>query len=153
MLTMNVDLLPIINNEGQKLGFDGEVSFTENDCEIACLVKGEAVNFAGRLDIEGHISAVVKTVCARCLKSLEIPMELDFAETVGENEVELDGSVLDVTSIVIGNVVVELPIRFLCSEDCKGLCGTCGANLNDTQCSCVDDSIDERFAVLKSLLE
>lgn len=153
MLSMNVDLLPIINNEGQKIDFKGNVAFSENGCDLDCDVSGQVVNFAGRLELTGHISVKGKTVCGRCGEPVDFSMELEMKETVGENEVTLDGTVLDIASVVTDNVVVELPIRFLCSDNCKGLCSTCGANLNKGQCSCVDDSIDERLAVLKSLLE
>lgn len=150
---MNVDLLPIINSEGQKIDFAGKVDFQENSCDISCDVAGQVVNFAGRLDIDADVKATVQTVCARCLKPLSIPMELTLHETVGENEISLDGTVLDVSSIVMDNVVVELPIRFLCREDCKGLCSKCGADLNTETCGCEDDSIDERLSALKKLLE
>jgi len=49
--------------------------------------------------------------------------------------------------------VLEMDLVFLCSEDCKGLCPRCGADLNMTKCSCEPDVTDERLAVLKDILK
>ena len=49
-------------------------------------------------------------------------------------------------------VILELPMRFLCSEDCKGLCPGCGSNLNNGPCDCVKTEGDQRWAPLKKLL-
>jgi uncharacterized protein len=152
---MNVDLLPIINNEGQTIDFSGTVDFTEGDVAVTAEVLGKAVNFAGRIDVTGQIRAIVKTNCARCLKPLEVPMELSVAETVGtgEEELTLDGTVLDVGAMVTDNIVVNLPIRYLCSEDCKGICSHCGADLNEGPCGCTEEEVDDRLSKLKDLLK
>ncbi|MCK4236882.1 MAG: DUF177 domain-containing protein, partial [Candidatus Krumholzibacteria bacterium] len=49
-------------------------------------------------------------------------------------------------------VILELPMKFLCSENCKGLCSRCGANLNEGDCGCNLRSGDSRWDVLKKLL-
>ena len=76
--------------------------------------------------------------CARCLEPVTVTMELPLEETVGEDEVALDGTVLEIDPLVYGEVSVNLPIRFLCRDDCRGLCPTCGANWNISQCHCQD---------------
>jgi uncharacterized protein len=48
---------------------------------------------------------------------------------------------------------MEFPSRFLCSDDCKGLCQRCGKNLNEGACNCGKDEIDPRLAPLKKILE
>ena len=48
-------------------------------------------------------------------------------------------------------VLLALPLKVICREDCKGLCPHCGANLNDGQCSCADDVDDPRWTALKDL--
>ncbi len=149
---MNIDLLSIINNAGTKIDFEGEVNFTDNEVTVNSNVTGQVLNFAGRLEVSGNINATVETTCARCLAMLSIPLSFNIEETVGEDEVTLDGTILDIDDIVNKNVLVNLSIKYLCSEDCKGICSNCGADLNVSKCNCEEDVIDERFAALKNLL-
>ena len=150
---MNVDLLNIINNTEKEINFEGKTSFADNDCDVNCDVSGKASSFSGRIEITARINAVVNTKCARCLKPLQLPIDMDVEEVVGEDGVDLDGTLLNVDNIVKNNIVVELPIRFLCNDDCKGICSVCGADLNITECNCKHEQFDERFAVLKKLLD
>lgn len=150
---MNVDLLSIINNTEQEIKISGETSFSDNGCDALCSVFGSADNRTGRVCVKLHIDAVVKTLCSRCLKSVEQEYSADTCEFVGEDGVLPNGTVLDIDNIVKNNIVPLLPISFLCSDDCKGLCGICGADLNISQCDCSHDVIDERFDVLRKLLE
>ena len=150
---MNVDLLTIINNTEKEIVLKGSSSFTEADYVIDWKIDGKAANFSGSIKVTGQVEATVSTKCARCLKPLELPLNVDIEETVGEEGVTLEGTVLDVDNIVKNNILVELPIRYLCKDDCKGICSQCGADLNITECGCSHEQIDERFAVLKKLLD
>ena len=150
---MNVDLLTIINNTEKEINFEGKTSFTDNDCVVDCNVCGKVSSFSGQIEITVKINAVVNTKCARCLKPLQLPIKMDVEEVVGEEGVVLEGTILNVDNIVKNNIVVELPIRFLCNDDCKGICSICGADLNITECNCKHEQFDERFAVLKKLLD
>ncbi len=150
---MNVDLLTIINNTEKEINFEGETSFADNDCAVDCKVCGKATNFSGRIELAVKIDAVVDTKCARCLKPLQFPLQMEVEEAVGEEGVVLEGTILNVDNIVKNNIVVELPIRFLCTDDCKGICSNCGADLNIAECNCKHEQFDERFAVLKKLLD
>jgi len=60
---------------------------------------------------------------------------------------------IDLSPLVREYMLLDIPIKPLCSTDCKGLCPVCGENLNETQCGHTTESIDPRLAVLKSLLE
>ena len=150
---MNVDLLTIINNTEKEINFEGKTTFTDNDCVVNCNVCGKASTFSGRIEVTMQLDAVVDTKCARCLKPLQLPIKMDVEEVVGEDGVVLEGTILDVGNIAKNNIVVELPIRFLCNDNCKGICSSCGADLNITECNCKHEQFDERFAVLKKLLD
>ena len=152
IVLMNIDLLSIINNAGTKIGFEGEVVFADNEVTVNSNVTGQVLNFAGRLEVSGIINATVKTLCARCLAPLYIPLSFEIEETVGEDEVILDGTILDIDDIVNKNILVNMSIKYLCSEDCKGICSNCGTDLNLSECTCEEEVIDERFAALKNLL-
>lgn len=152
-MLMNVDLLSIINNTEQEVKISGETSFSDNGCDVICSVFGSADNRTGKICIKLHIDAVVKTLCSRCLKPVEQEIKTDTCEYVGEEGVTLNGTVLDIDNIVKNNIVPLLPMHFLCSDDCKGICSMCGADLNVSQCDCNHEVIDERFDVLRKLLE
>jgi uncharacterized protein len=71
--------------------------------------------------------------------------DLNFAFYKGEE--------VDISAIVKEMLVLEIPLRYLCQDSCKGLCPRCGQNLNVKSCSCVPVQGDPRFAVLKQLLK
>ena len=119
------------------------------------------------VSIEGHVEARVEVTCSRCAHRFEIPVDRDFkaafvtAET-GETDraVELDagdldldyyqGGVIDGLRVLAEQIFLELPMKTLCAEDCKGLCATCGANLNHTDCDC-EAEVDPRWVSLEGL--
>jgi len=107
--------------------------------------------------VVGFVEARIEGACARCLKSVEYGVKAEFDEIFSENpeegyalgalEAELDDMVLDAISM-------EMPFRVLCSEDCKGLCPKCGADLNEGSCGC-ENGPDETspFYKLKGMFE
>ncbi len=72
--------------------------------------------------------------------------QVESAETRGI------GEHVDLDDLVREQILLALPTRQLCRDDCKGLCPTCGANLNQTTCDCSAEEIDPRFAALAQLL-
>ncbi|MBI9085705.1 MAG: DUF177 domain-containing protein [Desulfobacterales bacterium] len=122
----------------------------------------------GRVEIESEIS------CCRCLAPFRQPLAEAFAltYTVGLSEVDrfdpakdavVDLTVEDMGLALVRNgridlleviqeaVVMALPMRPLCREDCKGLCPNCGADLNRDKCTCAGAPLDPRLAVLAKL--
>jgi uncharacterized protein len=61
------------------------------------------------------------------------------------------GDEIDLSELLRESLLLELPMRPLCSDDCVGLCSVCGKNLNQGPCGCVHDDVDPRWAVLKDL--
>ena len=60
---------------------------------------------------------------------------------------------LDLKEVAENSIYLELPFKKLCNEDCKGLCQSCGVNLNNETCSCEDLDIDPRLAGLKDFFK
>ena len=60
---------------------------------------------------------------------------------------------LNLGELVFSEIVLNLPMKHLCKEDCKGVCGKCGSNLNCSECGCVQTDIDPRLAALQELLK
>ena len=70
----------------------------------------------------------------------------------GEKDAEsvtFSGDILDITPEVLNSIILSLPMKALCKEDCPGLCPRCGSNLKDGQCGCESENIDPRLNVLK----
>lgn len=106
--------------------------------------------------VTGAVSAPWIGQCRRCAVALggdlEISVRERFIEEAGDDDeaYPLDGEILDLFDLVRDSLVLELPIAPLCNEDCKGLCGTCGADLNEGVCGC-DAPRDPRWASLDTL--
>ena len=62
-----------------------------------------------------------------------------------------DGKGIDVDEVVKEQILLAVPTRMLCREDCKGICPECGTDLNKGECACKKDDIDPRWAALKNL--
>jgi uncharacterized protein len=118
--------------------------------------------------VNGHVESRAQVECDRCLKAVELPVNADFeleyitgseyestgvAElTEGEMSVSVfDGKAIDVDEIVKEQILLAVPTRMLCREDCKGICPQCGTDRNTGECSCVTNDIDPRWAALKNL--
>ena len=62
------------------------------------------------------------------------------------------GDILDLTEVLQDNLLLGIPMKILCQEDCAGFCSLCGQDLNEGQCQCEKDDLDPRLAGLKVLL-
>lgn len=111
--------------------------------------------------VRGTLRTTVRLACRRCLS----PVEQDVDETVdllfaeaGEEDVDGEvytlparGDELDLTDAVREQVLLDLPEFALCGEECRGLCPTCGANLNEGACECVPEAAPSPWDALKKL--
>jgi len=114
--------------------------------------------------VEGKLAALTQLACSRCLDDYWQPLKMNFTEIftthpldemgndVLEQQLPTDGSI-DLTPILRDYATLDIPIRQLCKEDCKGLCPTCGMNLNLEDCGHRQESVDPRLEGLKELLE
>ena len=117
--------------------------------------------------VEGRVEAVVEASCSRCAKRFPIAVDRRFSELFAAaddrqgvlrreldgNDLDLDyyqGDAIDGLQLLAEQIFLELPMKILCAEDCKGLCPTCGADLNHIDCDC-EANVDPRWASLKGL--
>jgi uncharacterized protein len=118
--------------------------------------------------VSGHIDTRAQVECDRCLQPVELPVNTDFAlEYISGPDYEssaaaelteadmsvsvFDGEAIDIDEIVKEQILLTVPARTLCREDCKGICPECGIDRNTGECSCVTDDTDPRWAALKNL--
>lgn len=129
-------------------------------------VRGEASLKGEEVRVRGRIATEVELLCDRCAAPQRAPLEVEFdtrfvpqAAVASETDnVELltedmglaayEGDSLDVDELVREQILLALPSRNLCREDCKGLCQKCGADLNAGDCSCEQGETDPRWAAL-----
>ncbi|MGI9859822.1 DUF177 domain-containing protein [Moorella naiadis] len=132
------------------------------------LVRGRVINTGPVLMVKGQVATTLELTCDRCLARFSYPviapLEEEYASTAGqdpdEGETEekdreirpLMGDVLDLQPAVTEALILALPMKWLCQENCRGLCPQCGQNLNEGQCHCQAETVDPRLATLKQLL-
>jgi uncharacterized protein len=132
-------------------------------------VEGSAARKGEQVRLRGTIKTEVELLCDRCAAPQSAPLAVEFdtsfipqeVEVGKEENVELqaedlilsayEGDAVDLDELVREQILLALPLRHLCREDCKGLCQKCGANLNDTHCSCEQGEVDPRWAALAAL--
>ncbi len=123
-------------------------------------IQGSVTNHAGALVLEGTARSVLELACDRCGKpfSLEKLVVLDslVAQELEDEENDdillLEGAELDLDEAAATAFILAMDTKNLCSDDCKGLCAKCGADLNLGPCGCGPD-VDPRLAALAQLLD
>lgn len=130
---------------------------------------GRATRLGEDVTLEGSLTGSVDSRCSRCLNDFRMPVDMsidlvfvprieparDDAEAV---DVDIDagfsyydGNSIDLLRELRELVLVNLPIKPVCREDCKGLCPRCGADLNDAPCRCAGEKGPSPFDKLKGL--
>ena len=109
--------------------------------------------------IEGTTAVTLEFPCDRCLQpvAVEIPLEIcreyDKNDTEEESEEEalIVGYNLDTEQLIYCEILVNWPMKTLCTEACKGICKKCGANLNHSSCTCDTVDLDPRMAKIRDI--
>lgn len=134
----------------------GGESFTFPAPVRAGLVVG---NTGTVLSVEGELSGRLTLACGRCLEPYDYFFQAPFEETYAPAAVEdgeaipFNGDTVDLTPEALKSIVLTLPMKMLCREDCPGLCPGCGRKLDEGRCACAGEDLDPRLSALKSLLE
>ena len=173
---MKLDLRPLLAGD-RLLEFDYELSLDIDSEDTGSYlsgvgfpspmkVSGEITNTAGYMRMTLTMSCEYVAQCARCLSPVTGEFTLDLEKTVAPRNLlgDLDEDKLDEFAIIEDGFLdmdeqlreqleMEFPMRFLCKEDCLGLCPKCGKNLNEGECNCDHKEIDPRMEPLRKLLE
>ncbi len=164
---MLLDISRALRSQGTEFPFElgGEIPTQD--------ILGEAVSFdkvtlsgtynaAGKsVLIMGRLTATAKARCVKCLEPAQAQLAAPFRETfVQDGDPEdpdkfaFQGSNLDLGHLALSLAVLNLPMRFLCGGDCKGLCPVCGKNLNREHCTCRKESPEKHpFEALQTLFK
>ena len=173
---MKLDLRPLLAGDRELIfDYDLTLDFDPDDTSSFLYgvsfpspmkVSGEITNTAGYMKMTLTMSVVYQATCARCLSPLSGEFTLDLEKTVASKEMLNDDSeerqeqfaiiengFLDIDEQMKEQLELEFPSRFLCNDDCLGLCQKCGKNLNEGECGCEAKDIDPRLLPLQKILE
>jgi uncharacterized protein len=155
---MKVDISDIIRVNGASMKLDIEEAPPERELAEDCFLDGNLfftgmlTNANDILHLDGRLKINYRSECYRCLgtlsKALELKIDENFINSENAEQTDMypfEGKILDIGKALRDNIILNLPMKQLCSNDCRGICNKCGANLNEVQCGCSDDNIDPRM--------
>ncbi len=167
--------------EVKKIAFDqtfapGEIAFTEPALKQRTPLHAEGVaellpHTGGEVRIRGRMTTEIVAECDRCLSEAQIPVDaaidlfyrpagdldsgVDEEVEIDEGEAEIafyDGKTIELEQVIAEQILLLLPMQLVCKEDCKGICPDCGANRNQTECTCRSAApASDRWNALRNL--
>lgn len=148
---MKINLVKLWQEPGAKEEFtfvwdDYSGNFEEVSLTKPSKVKGNISNRGNYLELVIKIETEIALPCSRCLEEVRLPFKIEFNEQFGSEE-----EWLDLKQVVQESVLLNLPMRILCTPDCPGICPECGKNLKEGSCNCHQQNLDLRFEVLAQL--
>lgn len=164
---MQLDLKQVFQQEGIVLPINAEMDFSAEEVYDAfpfvepVVISGSVENQDSVVVLRYRAEVVYKRECDRCLEMAETRYSLDFEHiltaTITEDESEdlvfIPDFRLDFGEMAREDIILEMPTKHLCKQECKGLCPKCGCNLNHSQCGCEMSEPDPRLAALRELLK
>ena len=139
-------------------------TFESIDCRATLKRSAEEVS------LRGGFRVLLKVACDFCLVPTTLSLDRKFklklivdqsfvSKPAGDFEVPLhgvdtesfNGREIDLATIFEDQLLLELPFSFRCKEGCKGICSSCGADLNQRGCECGTDKMENPFAILRQL--
>lgn len=165
---MTIDVSSILKETGGRIDIDGDVNMPDTEflgeyhfdepLHVSGSVSNNGKSLIMRAEAEGHTT----TNCARCMKEITVSVRYRIDENLArdDGEVPEDEDVIlfhdttvEIDDIVHDNFLMNVEGKYLCKEDCKGLCPTCGKDLNEGDCGCSDENIDPRWAGLLDIMK
>ena len=144
---MLLQLKEVFVNEGRRL--DVGYSLPMNDFDIN-----------GDYPFKSPVEVSASAVNRASLVELKVKAVFDYtklAQTLvddgNDDYIETPDYTLELDEVVISDIVLNLPSKILCREDCKGICPECGKNLNHGDCNCNKTPVDSRLEILKQLID
>lgn len=163
-----LDLGHFFDAEGEKLSLSYELDFSEYELFSTkpfispVIVSGVIKNEAGVVTLNYDLNFTLSLNCDRCLdtftreffqKEEHALIRRLYSSEENDDFIILQDGKLHIDELVMDDILLEVPSKLLCSDDCKGLCSRCGVNLNHSDCQCCKKEIDPRLSVLSELLK
>lgn len=160
-------------DDGRRLSGQATLEILAEESQGELAVRGPVAydlrvsRLGSTVTVNGRVEATVEADCSRCARRFDILVdrtfdavfvtsdsgETDHAVELDEDDLDLDyyrGDFIDGLHLLAEQILLEIPMKVLCAEDCRGLCPKCGANFNETDCDC-EPTVDPRWASLNDL--
>ena len=167
---MFVNLTEVLLNEGRTVTMQIEPELTQITIGGEVFPVSGITPFAltftnlekGKARVEGEGKITFLVCCSRCLKEVDMTLELVIDRTVyapdrmpspadGDDQEYMSGYQMDVEELLHNEIVINWPMKILCRPDCRGICRQCGQDLNTGTCDCDTFVPDPRMAVIKDI--
>lgn len=124
----------------------------------------EINKFETNIQCKVGLATIANYHCDRCLEGYQRPVAIEFSFLIhvgrdqwqsGEDDVihlPVETVEADISQQIIEQLILAVPMKMLCAEDCRGICPGCGVNLNESACQCREKPIDPRWEKLRGLL-
>jgi uncharacterized protein len=166
---MELDLAHVVDRETFSFKRRFSIPTLEGgSAECRANVTADVAKLGDRFDVDVRVTGEIRAECHRCLGQLTMPIDVSIRLLIqlGERGARPDGTDEEDFVVIPGTgdarydlfprvreeLILNLPIKLLCREDCKGLCTKCGADLNEGPCACTDEPADERWGPLRNFL-
>lgn len=163
---MIIDLKQIFELGSKPIEIDYSISLLEYELFGYCpftspvVVKGSIQNKAGIVELKADLGFNMSLICDRCIEQYSSDFNWNIEHilvvslnTDNDEYIVVKDYKLDLDELVLSDILLNLPTKLLCNENCKGLCQKCGKNRNIADCDCKNDLPDPRFSVLNELLK
>ena len=163
---MKIQISDIVSGKGRhkNINYTFEMNPFEFEGDIikpvsSCSVQGDISSKDNILLLNINIKVNLEMNCSRCLDTFIYPIDIDIEERFTNDSNSEDEAiividdVLDINEVVETSIISTLPIKRVCKTNCKGLCQTCGCNLNHGSWTCDKEDVDVRFEVLKGFFK
>ena len=164
---MLISLKDLFAGDSRVIDFDYKIDLSSFEAAEGGRPFEEPVRMAGGVANRADVVSVSATAdfkyhtqCDRCLKPIviegSVPVDhILVPELSGEESGEYivcSNQTLDLDELAVSNIILSLPMKHLCSDDCKGLCPECGRNLNEGPCGCGEKYVNPAFESLKDMI-
>lgn len=163
---MKIDISSIRDVRGGSVAFKGnqEIAISGLELEVELnqpiAVEGTVTNTGDGFLVQGKVVYTYRANCNRCLESFSSSGNVEITEQFAsytpteadESVYYFQGDLIDLTECIREQVLISLPMKYICRADCRGLCSQCGQNLNKKDCQCRVEDYNPQFNKLKFLL-
>ena len=165
---MTIEVSSILKEIGGRIEIDDFVSMPDTEflgeyhfeepLHVSGSVSNNGKSLILRAEAEGHMT----TSCARCMKEITVPVRFFIDENLAREDEDIpeeedvilfSDTAVNIDGIVLDNFLMSTDGKYLCKEDCKGLCPTCGKDLNEGECGCGKENIDPRWSQLLDIMK
>ena len=161
---MRVDISQLFGQRGKSIPLDLSIDINDTEgypdvvgFQEPVIIKGNLTNIDDIIVLDAKAKTVINVSCSRCLAPVNVKLDFELHEmfsktgNIDEEIAAVTEDSIDLYPYVRNEVFENIPMKVVCSDDCKGLCSSCGKNLNEGDCNCDTSYINPKFNSLRAL--